>query len=141
MKELLSQIHRLQSRARFDLDSVKTQLKTLEVEMEGGDFWKIADHAKKVSKEAAELRQELAVWEGFLKEIEDLGELVGIAQSESDESMHDDVAVRLKLLEEKFASLEFATLFADTHDKSNAIVKPPIFSGVNFISVISRDSL
>ncbi len=90
--------------------------------MGNADFWKDADHAKKVSKQAADLRAELDVWEGFLKELQDLEDLAQMAQAEASEDMHDEIAAKLKTLEERFSKLEFSTLFSDTHDKANAIV-------------------
>lgn len=90
--------------------------------MGASDFWQDAEHAKKISKQAADLRAELDLWRGFLKELEDLQDLAELAQAEGDESVHDDVAKKLEEYAARFAKLEFATLFAGSHDPSNAIV-------------------
>lgn len=93
------------------------------------DFWQNAQNARRVSKDAAELRDEISIWEGFLKEVKELEEVVMIAQSEGDESLHDEVAKKLETLERKFARLEFATLFSGEYDQRPAIVSIHAGSG------------
>jgi peptide chain release factor 2 len=97
------------------------ELKSLEVEMEDEDFWKDSVQAQSVGREASRLRDEIARWETFKKEVGDLLELADLAQ-EGDESLHDDVAVKLEELGEKFAAMEFTTLFSGEYDNRNAIV-------------------
>jgi peptide chain release factor 2 len=94
-----------------------------------GDFWNDPDHAKAVSKEAADLRTELATWEGFLKEAADLGEMAEIAQKEGEEGMREEIAAKLKELEGRFSKLEFATLFSGEYDSAGAIVAVHAGSG------------
>jgi len=123
MKELEKQIEGLKAKARetwslLDLDAVATQLKTLEADMAAPDFWSDQERAKQVGKQAADLRDELGRWQGFLKEIDDLLELVG----SGDESIHDDVASGLEDLNTRFAKMEFTTLFSGEHDKNDAIL-------------------
>jgi peptide chain release factor 2 len=89
--------------------------------MEGTDFWRDAQHAQQVGREASQRRDELVVWESFKKEVNDLHELATLAQG-SDESLHDDIATKLQDLETRFAALEFATLFAGQYDQRPAIV-------------------
>ena len=113
----------------FDLDSVETQVKILEDEMSNTDFWNDADKAKHVSKEAADLRGELEVWKGFLKELEDLKELGDLAQAEGEEGMADEIRVKYDVLEKRFAELEFATLFSGEFDKETSIVSIHAGSG------------
>lgn len=134
MKELLQDIAALKERALntwqlLELDAVKIQLKTLEAQMAASDFWADQDRAKRVTKQAADLRGELGVWEGFLKEVDDLAELGELAQKEGDEGMHDDIAKKLEDLKTRFAKMEFATLFSGRHDSDNAIVSIHAGSG------------
>lgn len=90
--------------------------------MEDTSFWADADRARRVSKEAADLRAEIGEWEGFLKEIADVEELAEMAQADGDEGMHDDITAKLAELEARFAKMEFATLFSGPYDANNAIV-------------------
>ena len=90
--------------------------------MEAPGFWSETERAKRISKEAADLREELQEWKEFLKELEDLKALAEFAQTEKDESLHDDLAKRVEACEQRFAKMEFATLFSEPYDKNVAIV-------------------
>ncbi len=90
--------------------------------MGAADFWKDAERAKKVGKEAADLRAELIEWKDFLKELDDLEALGELAQSEGEENMREEIAGKLREADERFARMEFATLFSGEYDKENAIV-------------------
>lgn len=90
--------------------------------MEQPDFWSDQDKAKQVSKQAADLRSELETWEAFLQEVVDLKDVAELAQEEGEEGMHDEIAEKLVGLEERFAKLEFATLFSGDYDDRPAIV-------------------
>ncbi|MBI4714099.1 peptide chain release factor 2 [Candidatus Uhrbacteria bacterium] len=99
------------------------------MEMGQPDFWNDSENARKVSKQAAELRDELSIWEGFLKEVKDLEEVVVLAESEGDVSLHDEVAKKLETFDRKFVRLEFATLFSGVYDQRPAIVSIHAGSG------------
>ena len=101
----------------------------LEIEMAGADFWNDTTYAKKTSKHAAELRDLIAVWEGFLKELDDLEEFVTIAEQESDHSLREEIDKKEHVLERKFARLEFALLFSGVYDNLPAIVSIHAGSG------------
>lgn len=97
--------------------------------MAAPDFWNDQEKAQQVSKQAAELRNELELWEGFLKDTQDLVDLAELSEIDHDESLHDDIATRLKELRTKFAKMEFATLFAGEYDKDPAIISIHAGSG------------
>jgi peptide chain release factor 2 len=86
------------------------------------DFWSDSDKAKRISKQAADLRSELETWKNFLKELNDLLELSEIAEQEGDESLHDEIENKFHILEKGFTKLEFHTLFSGKYDVNNAIV-------------------
>ncbi len=90
--------------------------------MELPDFWNNQNHARAVSKQAADLRQEIDTWEGFLSDVSDLLEMAKMLEEEGEESEHDSIAAKLKELEKKFETLEFATLFSGDYDDRSAIV-------------------
>ena len=102
----------------FDLDRVKTEIKALEIEMSASDFWSDGAHARSVTKQVSDLQKEIAEWESFLKETDELGDLVEIG----DASIEDDARAKIAELEKKFSHMEFATLFSGEYDSANAIV-------------------
>lgn len=108
---------------------MKTELAALEAEMASASFWSDTEHAKKVSKQAAELRDELATWEGFLRDVDELKEITVMAEQEGDESLKMEIEQKLSVLERKFARLEFAQLFSGKYDNRGAIVSIHAGSG------------
>lgn len=86
------------------------------------DFWSDAQVAQKVSKHAADLRSEVETWESFLREIDDAKEIVEMGMEQNDDSMREEIESKLHELEERFAKMEFATLFSGEHDDSPAIL-------------------
>jgi len=113
----------------FDLDTVKTEIAVLEVKMGDEQFWQNADEAKRVSKQAADLRDEVQTWESFLKEIQELFEFAELAQEQKDDSVQGDVETKITELEKRFSKMEFAMLFAEEHDASSAILSIHAGSG------------
>ncbi|MBU0646540.1 peptide chain release factor 2 [Patescibacteria group bacterium] len=127
MKELIRQIQDLQEKAGrtwglLDLDTAKVQLKSLEEQMGNPDFWRDQEKAKEVGKQAADLKSELAVWESFNQEADDLLEMAQLADQEGDESLSGEIGSKLEKLEAAFSKMEFAILLAGPYDKANAIV-------------------
>ncbi|TAL50613.1 peptide chain release factor 2 [Patescibacteria group bacterium] len=123
MNELLKSIKDLRVRildtgGYFDLDTVKIKIASLEGQMSAPEFWNDAEQAQRVSKEAAELRQEVTDWEELIGEVSELEELVGLG----DETMKEDLEHKCSLAQEKFSKMEFATLFAGAYDRDPAIV-------------------
>lgn len=99
------------------------------MEMEAPDFWSDTEKAKKISKQAAELREEIALWEGFLREVDDLLEIMQLAQTEAEESLTEECAQKLEALKRKFTRLEFAQLFSGDYDDRPAVVSIHAGSG------------
>lgn len=113
----------------FDLDTVATEVKSLEAQMESADFWLKPDLARKISKRVADLRGELQTWKDFLSEVEGLAEMTTLAIEEEEEGLHDEITHKVEVLEKRFASMEFATLFAGAYDVCSAIVSIHAGSG------------
>jgi len=88
--------------------------------MSGADFWQDRENAQKVSREAADLRDELATWQSLRSNVSELAELVEL--SGDDQSLQEDITKKLADFEKQFNQLEFATLFSGDYDKDPAIV-------------------
>jgi len=106
----------------FDLDKTKTEIKALEYEVNKPDFWQDQDNAKKVSKKMDGLREEVAKWEEMKKEVEDTLEIAQLDHDDQSVNLTPELQKRIKELELKFEKLEFFMMFADKHDKNDAIV-------------------
>ncbi len=97
--------------------------------MSAPDFWSDSDHAQNVSKRAAELRTELDVWETVLRDISDLKDIAMLAQTEQDDQLTEELKTKLRVLEKKFARLEFTQLFSGSYDNRTAILSIHAGSG------------
>jgi peptide chain release factor 2 len=93
--------------------------------MTSPDFWKDAQAAQAVCKDAAELRAEVANWEGLKTEASEIVELAGL----EDESMSSELAGKIADLEARFQKCEFATMFSGAYDRDPAIVSIHAGSG------------
>lgn len=97
--------------------------------MEAADFWSNSEQAKKVSKQASELREEVDLWEGFLKELDENHEMAQLADQEHDVSLQEDLQKKMNVLERKFERMEFAILLAGPYDNRPAILSIHAGSG------------
>lgn len=127
MKNIIHQLEDLLRRADetwklLDLDKNKAEVDQLHAQSADPAFWNDADKAKRIGQRLAELQKELATWEGIRKDIADNLDVAKAAQAEGDESMHDELALKVAALEKQFADLEFYILFDGEYDKNNALV-------------------
>lgn len=113
----------------FDLDQAKDEIDELEEEMATEGFWSDQKRAQRISKQAADLREEVKTWEEFSSEIKELKEFAELAQEEQREDLHDEIADQLADLKERYEKLEFQVLLGDKYDKANAIIAVHAGSG------------
>jgi len=90
--------------------------------MQEPDFWADHNRAKAKSQKLDELRQELERWRNISQEVDDLFELVKMAEKEKDKSIKHDLEKRFLELQKQFDRLEFYILFSGKYDQQNAII-------------------
>lgn len=88
--------------------------------MSSPDFWADQAVAREKSEKAAALRGELKSWDDLLSELDQLEEMAKV--SVEDSGMQTEITAALTKLEEKFGTLEFATLFQGEYDEHHAVV-------------------
>lgn len=126
MKEILEQINSLSKRVAeavkiVGLEKLKNELKDLEKKMQASDFWTNHMQAAKISRQAAEAKKEIEIWENMNKEIFDLVSLVddsSVQKTDLAKEIQDQVAV----LEKKFEKMELGLLMSGKHDQAGAVV-------------------
>lgn len=106
----------------LDLDARKEEIDALEVEVAAPDFWSDQDRAKNEMQKLADLKDEYETWNNFKSELDDLKELVDIAEAEADESVITEAESKVTELESTFEKMEFTMLLSGSHDASNAVV-------------------
>ena len=97
------------------MDTLKKELAILDKKMAKTDFWADANEAKRVSRKAADIREEIAKWEGIKQEIDAAIEL-------ADEAKEGEIIKIYNELKEKFNKLEFFLLFDGKYDRRDVIV-------------------
>lgn len=93
-----------------------------EGDMNDPEFWQDQQRARQVSQEAAELKKELATWDGFKKELDDVQGLASLAESEGDDALRKEAEDAAVDLETRFAAMEFQMLLSGEYDTRSAIV-------------------
>lgn len=90
--------------------------------MNDAAFWSDQANARKVSQEAADLKREMAMWDDFRRELDDVKQIESVAASENDDAVLAELAASLTALETRFASMEFQMLLSGDYDSRSAIV-------------------
>jgi peptide chain release factor 2 len=104
----------------LELEARAGEIKALEVESAAPDFWSDPDRAKRESQKLAELSKEYNAWSDIRADVNELQELLTIA--ESDASMETDITSKLADLDKRYLDLEFTMMFSGKYDASSAVV-------------------
>jgi peptide chain release factor 2 len=94
----------------------------LEVEVTAPDFWSDQERANNEMQKLSDLKNEYQTWNNFKTELENLKELIDMAEAEKDESVITEAELKITELESVFAKMEFAMLLSSPHDASNAVM-------------------
>lgn len=127
MDNLLKQLKVLQERVSdawrmLKIDELKISVAKLKEEMNKPDFWSDQERAVKISKQAEAEEKEIKEWEEIKGEIENLEQLIGVAQTEKDDSLANEIENKYLELDQKFKKMEFLVLFSEKYDRGNAIL-------------------
>lgn len=110
------------ARKLVDVEALRMRLSLLTREMNTEGFWDDSEKAQRVSREAAEMNQELGVWDSLWQKIRDLSDVVELAEEESESSVLEEAALTLQELQKTYRTLELKTLLSGEYDASNAIL-------------------
>lgn len=127
MSEVLSRLDVLRLKineawALLHLDTIEARVQTLEHQSAQADFWQDPEKARRELQELAEAKKELGSWRDLRISAMELDEMVRLMMEEKDETLAQEVGVRLTALETQYQKMEFALLFSGKHDASNAIM-------------------
>ncbi|MBR2841434.1 peptide chain release factor 2 [Candidatus Saccharibacteria bacterium] len=95
------------------------KLQKLEVEVAEPEIWKDVARATEMNQELARLQDETQPWELLKTQIEDLKELVRLA----DEDLKEEIAGQITGMEAEFTELKKALRFQGKYDKMDAILR------------------
>ncbi len=105
-----------------DIEGKKNLLKQKEKETLAPDFWNDSQKAKKISKEADALKNDIETFEGLRRALDDGQTLFALACEEQDNKELDNLFKTLNDLSAKVKELEFKTRLCSPNDKLNAII-------------------
>lgn len=108
--------------SRLQIEKKTEQLHGLEAQMASPDFWNDSDAAQLVSQNAADLKTEIDLWNGFASEIDDASAMLELAGSEDDAAAMKEAEQMIETLQKRFEKAELATLLTGQYDRSSAIV-------------------
>lgn len=124
MKPIVEELTKLQTEveqamAKLDLASDKKKLSELEAQMAEADFWGNPEEAEVITKQAAQLRSYVGLWESLLEEISTTQELAELATSDEE----NDYKHLVEGLQKRAEQALVAVKLSDPHDKLPAIMQ------------------
>ncbi len=107
----------------FDPDRLQRRIAEIESLSASSDFWTDPRKAQNLLKEKARLERDLDAFRKPLRDLEDAGELLRMAEEEGAEEFGDEVATSLDAIERRVGDLEFARMMSGENDAASAIVE------------------
>jgi peptide chain release factor 2 len=105
------------------VDESRTRMAELEAEMGRPDLWDDANHAKALSAEYANLRDDLASYDAIDQALSDAEVLHELAREEDDESQEPDIDEAMTHVGKHLDQLDLRSLFTGPHDEADAILQ------------------
>lgn len=85
-------------------------------------FWDNPDEAQKAMQQLTRLKEDVGLWRGLSRRIQDSLALLELAHTEGDEGIAEEIADEAAKVAEELANLEFRLAFSGPHDDDNAIL-------------------
>ena len=101
----------------------RNRLTELEAEMGRPDLWDDADAAKALTAEYANVRDDLATYDGLASLLDDAEVLHELARDEDDESQEPDIVAAVTEIQHGLDQLDLRSLFTGEHDAADCIVQ------------------
>ena len=101
---------------------LKKQLEEKTALSETPEYYTDLEKATAISKEIASLSNKVSAFENAEKTINDISDIVDLAEEENDESLFEEVDRDLNEVEKKVEDLRLASLLKGKYDKLNAIL-------------------
>lgn len=109
----------LENWKKLELDKKLIELSTLEAEVAVPELWNNPDEARKKTEALARLHEDIDDWKVLKVQLDDIHELIDIA----DESLAEEITDQLVAMEEKLEALKLALRFTGKHDGGDAVLR------------------
>ncbi|MFA6528952.1 MAG: peptide chain release factor 2 [Candidatus Gracilibacteria bacterium] len=101
---------------------LEEQLREHDLEMSSKGFWDDANHAKKISEEAGQIRKILDQWKSFEKEVSDALELAEITDPVTDHKTFHDLEKLAENFQKKLDKLSIQLYLGGKYDNNDVIL-------------------
>lgn len=127
MTELISKLNQLKDRlgeVRTNLNPEEKEREAKELEASSTDpaFWQDEEHARKIMKQLATLREEINAVSGIGKAITDAEDIIKLSTESGDTSLTADLETSLRQIAKDLNLLEINTFLSGKYDREDAIV-------------------
>jgi len=129
MENLLKNLEVLREKVKktmelLKIEAMRSELQGFERQMQASDFWHDQNKAQIISRQAADIRDEIQTWDNLLKKITEAEELSAVANEEhnTDSNLLAELNERRQDMENDFNKLEFLVLFGEKYDVNSAIL-------------------
>ncbi len=106
----------------FDLPKLEAELERTNREIEQEDFWSNLEYAQKVMKEKKTMETTVESFYSAKKTLEDIEELMELAEMEEDEAMASEIEDMFADLKASMEQMRIKTLLSGKYDKCSAIL-------------------
>lgn len=106
----------------FDLAKLKAELERANREIEQEDFWNNLEYAQKVMKNKKTMEGTIEKITTLSSTLEDIEELIEMAEAEDDESMASEIQSMFDTLKEDLEAMRVKTLLTGKYDNCGAII-------------------
>lgn len=106
----------------FDLAKLKAELERTNREIEQEDFWNNLEYAQKVMKNKKTMEGTIEKITNLSSTLEDIEELIEMAEAEDDESMASEIQSMFDTLKEDLEAMRVKTLLTGKYDNCGAII-------------------
>jgi len=107
---------------QLGIETKQTQLLTLEAQATKPSFWKDETNAKNVSRQIADIKNDLTSVQELSQKITETQDLLALASQEEDTSLKKDITTDIKRITKKLKALEIKTFLSGPHDQDQAII-------------------
>lgn len=106
----------------FDLAKLEAEIDRTNREIEEEGFWDQPDRAQRIMKEKKSMETTAESFYELKRTLNDIEELIELAEMEEDESMTKEIQTMFSQFEERLEEVRIATLLTGKYDKCSAIV-------------------
>ena len=127
MNELVQKLEQLSTRLKklgefLNLDKLRNEVKTLEMQMGKSDFWKDIEKARKVTEEHAEIKKRIEKWEKLDKDIRDTLTILRQDISDKTVNLRKELEEKIEEIAKEIDNFELILFLSGKYDRNNAIV-------------------